>query len=207
MTLTRTLSAALLALGLATPSFAEILVEDAYARSSGAMGRSGAAFMVIRNTGAEDDRLVAATSDISQRVELHTHKETDDGVMRMMEVEEGFPIPAGGMHALARGGDHVMFMGLNEAMEQGDTVTVTLTFEKAGDMELEIPVDLERMDGHGMGHGGGMGHGNGGGMGQGNGGGMGQGNGGGMGQGNGGGMGQGNGGGMGQGNGMGSDDS
>ena len=122
---------------------------------------AGAAFMMIENTGAEDDRLVAAKSDIAVRVELHTHKDMGEGVMRMMKVEEGFPVPAGGAHMLQRGGDHVMFMGLKGPMEQGKTVTVTLTFEKAGDMVVEIPVDLERQPMQGMspamGHGAGMG--------------------------------------------------
>ena len=126
-----------------------IMVNDPYARSSTAMSASGAAFMVLMNKGTEDDRLIAAKSDIAKRVELHTHVEDANGVMKMMEVEEGFAVPAGEMHALARGGDHVMFMGLNKSLEQGDTVTVTLTFEKAGDVVVEIPVDLTRKPGAG----------------------------------------------------------
>lgn len=153
----KTLLAGACALALATPAFADILVKDAYARSSGAMAKAGAAFMVIENTGSEDDRLVAAASDKAVRVELHTHKDMGEGVMRMIQVEEGFAIPAGGKHELARGGDHVMFMGLTSPMVQGEAVTVTLSFEKAGDIVVEIPVDLERMPGPGMGHG--MGHG------------------------------------------------
>lgn len=46
-----------------------------------------------------------------------------------------------------------MFMGLNQGFAQGDILTVTLTFEKAGDITVEIPVDLERQDGMGMQHG------------------------------------------------------
>jgi copper(I)-binding protein len=130
---------------MALPALAaDISVSDAYARSSGMMAKAGAAFMQISNTGAEDDRLIAATSDIARKVELHTHKIDENGVARMIHVEEGFVIPAGGSHSLARGGDHVMFMGLNEAMEPGKIVHVTLTFEKAGEVELEIPVDLDR---------------------------------------------------------------
>jgi len=151
--------AALLALSL--PAFAEgIEVHDAYARSAMPGGPSGAAFMIIRNTGAEDDRLIAAQSDVAARVELHTHKEIADGVMRMMEVEEGFPVPAGGAHVLARGGDHVMFMGLNQALDQGSTVDVTLVFEKAGAVPVQITVDHDRRPAQGTGHGGAMmGHG------------------------------------------------
>ena len=147
------ISAALASL-FAAPLAAEIEITDTYARASGAKAIAGAAFMMIENTGEEADRLIAAAApDVSKRVELHTHKDMGDGVMKMMEVEEGFEIPAGGNHMLMRGGDHVMFMGLNAPLEQGDMLHVTLTFEKAGDVMVMIPVDLERQDGHGMSHG------------------------------------------------------
>ena len=141
----KTILAGALALAC-TPAFAEITITDPYARAAGKMAKAGAAFMSIENSGDAADRLISASSDIAKRVELHTHKDMGDGVMKMVEVEEGFEIPAGGAHMLKRGGDHVMFMGLNGAMIHGDTVTVTLTFEKAGDMVIEIPVDLERKD-------------------------------------------------------------
>jgi copper(I)-binding protein len=115
--------------------------------------------MVIENTTDTDDRLISATSDVAQRVELHTHQADSAGNMQMVEVKEGFAIPAHGSHALARGGDHVMFLGLNRGLAQGDMVDVTLTFEKAGDITIKIPVDLERQDGPGMQMGGGMGQG------------------------------------------------
>jgi copper(I)-binding protein len=146
MSLKNTLLAAGAAVAFALPAFAGsvISIEDAYARAAGATAVAGAAFFVIHNTGDEDDRLVAAESDIAKRVELHTHIAGDDGVMKMVEVPEGFPVPAGGMHMLQRGGDHVMFMGLNAPLEQGDTVNVTLVFEQAGRIDVAIPVDNER---------------------------------------------------------------
>ncbi len=163
MSLIKTLGAACVAFTFALPAFAEslIVIEDPYARAAGKGAMAGAAFMTIVNAGDEDDRLIAARSDISKRVELHTHIEDDAGVMRMVEVEEGFPIAAGETHMLKRGGDHVMFMGLHGNMEHGTTVTVTLVFEKAGEMTVEIPVDLERKPMHGMGHGQGHGQGHG----------------------------------------------
>lgn len=157
MSLKSTFLAGVFALAPALPALAgDIAIEDPFARASTMMSKSGAAFMTLVNTGAEDDRLVAAASDVAAKVELHTHKEDANGVMRMVEVEEGFPVPAGGSHALQRGGDHVMFLGLTRPLEQDDLVTVTLSFEKAGDMVVEIPVDLERgvpMGGMGMGKG------------------------------------------------------
>ncbi len=126
------------------PSLAEISVEGAYARAAGPSAKTGAAFMVIRNDGESEDRLVSVLSDASARVELHTHVDQGDGVMRMMEVEEGFAIPSGGIRSLVRGGDHVMFMGLNEPWRHGDLIPVTLVYERAGNIELEIEVDLQR---------------------------------------------------------------
>lgn len=140
------LLAASAAVLFALPAFAgsDITVTDAYARSSGMSAKSGAAFMVIANGGDEDDQLIAASSDAAKMVQLHTHIAGDNGVMQMREVPGGFPIPAHGEHALARGGDHVMLMGLNQPMADGDVLTITLVFEKAGEMSIEVPVDLER---------------------------------------------------------------
>lgn len=145
----RHLTAALAVMLLAAPALAEIMVSDAYVRSSTPTSASGAAFMTLMNEGDEDDRLIAVSSDVAARVELHTHSEDENGVMRMSEIEDGIALPAGGMHQLARGGDHVMFMGLTGPLEQGSEIAVTLTFEKAGEMQVMIPVDHERKPDHG----------------------------------------------------------
>lgn len=152
----KTLLAASAAVSFALPAFADpqIAIEDAYARSAGANAMAGAAFMTIVNTGDQDDRMIGARATVSKVVELHTHIENDQGVMQMVEVKEGFPVPAGGKHMLARGGDHVMFMGLTEPFEQGKVLSVTLVFEKSGEITVDIPVDLERkpMQGGAMDH-------------------------------------------------------
>lgn len=150
---TTLLAAGLLAFALPAYAADAIMVMEPYARSSGASAKSGAAFMQIMNKGDADDRLVSASSDVAGRVELHTHKEGENGVVQMRHVPEGFELPAGDTLSLERGGKHVMFMGLTAPFEDGATVNVTLTFEKAGDVQIEIPVDLKRMPGHGAGHG------------------------------------------------------
>lgn len=145
----RTFSLAAAAAFLSLPVWAgeaHIMIHDAYARSG---PKSGAAFFEIMNHGKQDDTLIAASTDAAPRVELHTHIEDANGVMKMREVEGGFPVPAEGMHMLKRGGDHVMFMGLSEPFEQGSEITVTLTFEKAGDITVQIPVDNDRKAEHG----------------------------------------------------------
>jgi len=149
MSFKSTILATVAAASFALPAIADsIMVHDAYARSSGKSAKAGAAFMMLMNHGDADDRLIAVRSEAAARVELHTHKEDAAGVMKMMEVKEGFLIPAGGSHMLDRGGDHVMLMGLTEPFEHGDVITFTLVFETAGEMNVEIPIDLERKGGH-----------------------------------------------------------
>ena len=128
-------------------------VQDAFALISPA-GQSGAAFMRLENAGPEDDRLVAVTADIARRVELHTHTETTDGVMRMIAVEEGFALPAGSEHRLERGGDHVMFLGLRRVPAEGEDIPLTLIFESGAEITLDIPVRAPMAaGGHGHDHG------------------------------------------------------
>ncbi|WP_417700833.1 copper chaperone PCu(A)C [Pseudophaeobacter sp.] len=152
MSLKSVLFAAVAAVSLAGAASAEgakIMVQDQYARVSTKMATSGAAFMNIMNMSSEADQLLAVRSDVAKRVELHTHMESGDGIMKMVHVEDGFAIPAEGSHLLQRGGDHVMFMGLTETLEHGDVVPLTLVFQNAGEISIEIPVDLERKPGQG----------------------------------------------------------
>lgn len=121
----------------------DIQIEHPYARAASPIAKSGAAFMQITNTGAVDDTLIAASTEIAMRPELHTHI-MEDGIAKMREVEGGIPVPAGGMTMLKRGGYHVMLMGLTQPLVHGETVTITLVFEHAGEMVIEIPVDNER---------------------------------------------------------------
>lgn len=150
MKLKRYFAAGATAIGLSTTTLfaGDIMVMDPYARSSTPSSVTGAAFLTLMNHSDTDDRLIAARSEAAKRVELHTHEEDSNGVMKMIHVEEGFAIPAGGTHALKRGGDHLMFMGLAQPLVQGEEIAVTLTFEQAGEVEVMIPVDLERKPDH-----------------------------------------------------------
>ena len=138
--------AALGAVLFALPTLAgsTITIQDAYARAASPVARAGGAFMVILNTGDTDDRLIAVETDVAKRAELHTNIEGEGGVMQMRPVEDGFPVPAGGEHVLARGGDHIMLMGLTRPLNDGDTITLTLIFEEAGEVTVDVPVDLHR---------------------------------------------------------------
>jgi len=102
-------------------------------------GDNGAAFMTITNATSQDDRVISAETSIAQRVELHETVELD-GVMSMIPQPDGFPLPAGATLELKPGGKHVMLMGLVNPLAPGQTYELTLNFEKAGPITIEVPV-------------------------------------------------------------------
>ena len=146
MRILKSLLAAAAASIISSPVLAgDIMIHDPYARVSSKSAKSGAAFMTIHNHSSESDLLISVASTIAKKVELHTHKEID-GVMKMIKLEDGIIIPSSGHHALKRGGDHVMFMGITQSLQHGDEIAVTLIFKRSGSLELTVPVDLERKD-------------------------------------------------------------
>jgi copper(I)-binding protein len=101
-------------------------------------GGNTAGFMLLKNSGGEPDRLVKAEYADAMATEIHEMKMTND-VMEMSPVE-GVDIPAKGEAELKSGGYHVMIMGLMKTLTAGDKVSVTLTFEKAGSVTVEMEV-------------------------------------------------------------------
>lgn len=81
-------------------------------------------------TASGDDRLVSVSSPAAASAEIH-EMSTEGGVMKMGEMKDGLPLPAGEAVALAPGGNHVMLMGVTAPLKAGDAVSLTLTFEKA----------------------------------------------------------------------------
>lgn len=127
------------AVAFAFPALAaDLEVSGAFIRASPKVANAGAGFVTIKNSGKQDDKLIAASANVSKSVELHTHIK-DGEIMRMRKVE-AINVPAGGAAELKPGGDHVMFIDLNGPLKEGDKVAVTLTFEKGGEVKVEMPV-------------------------------------------------------------------
>jgi copper(I)-binding protein len=144
------MAAALASLALTTATFAHgtdethpegIHIHDAYARIS---PQAGGVFFIIHNNTDHDITITGASSDASKLAELHTHTMTADGVMQMNAIEGGVALPYGEMHEFARGGDHVMLMGLTRKLKDGDKISVTLKFDGADPVTFEAVVDNAR---------------------------------------------------------------
>jgi copper(I)-binding protein len=100
-----------------------------------------AGYLTVKNSGSEEDRLLSASSEIAGKTEIHEMNVDAQGIMTMRPLAEPLVIPAGGEVKLAPKGLHVMFMDLTSQPKEGETFSATLTFEKAGAIDVEFNVD------------------------------------------------------------------
>ncbi|KXG86909.1 copper chaperone PCu(A)C [Agrobacterium bohemicum] len=99
----------------------------------------GGGFVTIKNNGSSDDRLVSVETPAAGRAEIHEMAVVKD-VMKMRKLDDGIVIPAGKTIELTPGGLHFMFFNVKKPFAEGDKVPVTLTFEKAGKVDVVIEV-------------------------------------------------------------------
>jgi len=127
-----------------------IVVEDPYARATPAGALSGAAYMTLENKTNAADRLIGASSNVAAQVQIHEMSMVN-GVMQMRQLANGLPVPAGESVALKPGGYHVMLIGLKKQLTAGETLPLTLTFEKAGNISVTVPIKAmgSMQDSHG----------------------------------------------------------
>ena len=116
-----------------------IVVEEPYARATPAGALSGAVYMTLDDKTNAADRLIGASSNVAAHVQIHEMSMVN-GVMQMRQLANGLPVPAGQSVALKPGSYHVMLIGLKKQLTAGETFPLTLTFEKAGNISVAIPV-------------------------------------------------------------------
>ncbi|MBS3786313.1 MAG: copper chaperone PCu(A)C [Gammaproteobacteria bacterium] len=137
---------ALVFIASASLAQAEMHFEDVWSRATAPGLQTGAVYFTLRNDRAEGDRMVGVETDRAARVELHQTVE-EGGNSRMMHTPE-VRVPANGTVIFEPGGRHVMLMGLNEALTEGEVFTITLLFERAGPITLEVDVRPATYMGH-----------------------------------------------------------
>ena len=149
-TLARALCIALLLVPFAVPTLAQdtseaarvvgdLRIQNAWTRQTPPGARAGGGYATITNMGSEADRLIGGTASFAERFEVHEMSVTE-GVMRMSPLKDGLVIGPNETVALEPGGFHLMFIGITEPLVEGTTVSITLTFERAGKIALELPV-------------------------------------------------------------------
>lgn len=112
-------------------------VDQAWARATAGGGKTGAAYLTLTAHG-QGDRLTGASTPVSDMAELHQSSE-DHGVMRMRPVE-GLALDPDKPVILAPGGMHLMLMDLKQPLKQGASFPLTLTFEHAPSVTVQVAV-------------------------------------------------------------------
>lgn len=116
----------------------ELTVNNIWARPALA-GNNGAVYFVIENGTSTSDTLLSASTNIASAAEVHMSMEDTNGVMSM-QMQEAISIPAKGKVEFKTGGLHIMLIGLTKDLNPGDTFTLMLNFEKAGEIALQVDV-------------------------------------------------------------------
>jgi len=117
-----------------------IKIEHAYTRATMPGQQVAGGFMKIENKGGPSDQLLSASSPVAGEVQLH-EMSMEGNVMKMRQVKD-IAVPAGGAVELKPGGLHLMFVNIKAPFSTGETVPVKLTFAKAGEVEVKMPVNV-----------------------------------------------------------------
>lgn len=128
-----------------TFTLGDLTIEHAWSRATIGADRPGVFYVEITNNGSADDALVSITTSAAGMPMLHETVVTD-GIASMPHAMS-IPVPAGQDVQLAPGGYHGMLMGLTEALKEGDSFLLTLTFQNAGDITVPVEVLSMRAEG------------------------------------------------------------
>jgi copper(I)-binding protein len=121
------------------PMTASIMVQNAWARATPGNIKTGGAYMTLVDQGSGPDRLVSVSTPVAGKAELHVMSE-ENGIMKMRPVD-GITVEPGKPTELKPGGFHVMLIDLKQPLKQGDSFPMSLTFEKAGTIQVTVKIE------------------------------------------------------------------
>ncbi len=130
-------AASLVLAGAAMAQSSQLEVTHAWARATPGKAENGAAYLTIQSPTA--DKLVAASTPAAKKAELHTMSMT--GMIMKMRQVDAIDVPAGKPVTLKPGGFHVMLLGLQQPLKEGQSFPLTLTFEKGGTRTVTVAVE------------------------------------------------------------------
>ena len=117
----------------------DLVIHQPWSRAASMSVGTAVVYLEIDNTGQAADRLTAVSSPVAAMAHLHTTEMQGD--MASMKSIDGLAIPAGGKVMLKPQADHVMLMGLTQSLAKGSKFALTLQFEKAGKVQIDVPVE------------------------------------------------------------------
>jgi hypothetical protein len=129
-------AASLVLVGAALAQTGQVEVSNAWARATPGKAENGAAYLTILSP--TTDRLVSVSSPVAKKAELHTMSMA--GMVMQMRPLAGLDIPAGRPVTLKPGGEHIMLLGLDRPLQEGESFPLTLNFERAGPLSVTAVV-------------------------------------------------------------------
>jgi periplasmic copper chaperone A len=117
-----------------------IAIDHPWSRATPKNAPVAGGYLKITNTGTTPDRLTGGSVEIAKRFEIHEMK-MDGGVMKMRELKDGLEIPPGATVELKPSSYHIMMQTLSRPLVKGEKVKGSLTFEKAGKIDVEFSVE------------------------------------------------------------------
>jgi copper(I)-binding protein len=130
-------AASLVFAGAAMAQTSQLQVTNAWARATPGKAENGVAYLTIQSPTA--DKLVAAATPVAKKAELHTMSMS--GMVMKMRHIDAVDIPAGKPVTLKPGGVHVMLLGLQQPLKEGQSFPLTLKFEKGGERTVTVAVE------------------------------------------------------------------
>ncbi len=127
-------------------STAELKIDHPWSRELPPNAAAGGAYFVVHNHGKTADRLVGVQTPQAAKAEMHTMVQLGE-VMKMQQLDS-VGIPADGEAVFAPGGNHIMLFGLKKPLVAGERFPMTLQFEHAGKVEIEVQVEAGTADAH-----------------------------------------------------------
>lgn len=125
-----------------------IVVEQPWARATPGGAKTGAAYMTLKNNGASADRLLSATTSVAEKVQFH--KMTSEGGVSRMQEMPNVNLEPGAQVVFQPGGMHMMLVELKQPLKEGQTLSITLQFEKGESIAATVPI--EKVGAMGPGH-------------------------------------------------------
>ena len=116
----------------------DIEVRHPWSRATPPGAKVGGGYLEIRNNGSQPDRLLSATTAAAKRVEMHVTEHA--GEVAKMRQLRAFEVPARERLELSPGGAHLMLVDLVQPLKKGERFSMTLRFERAGELEVQFEV-------------------------------------------------------------------
>src|SRR5205823_8427724 len=120
----------------------DLRIEHPYARATPPGARSGGAYLTIENRGGTADRLIHVATPVAGEAEVHSMS-MEGNVMRMRAIS-AVDVPPHATTTLKPGGYHIMLLDLTRPLVPGEAIPLTLTFERAGTIDVTARVESSR---------------------------------------------------------------